>query len=276
MRHWCIVAALWAILAAPAGAQSWKLAWSDEFNGPQGSMPAARDWNFEGGWGAKDNQEIQWYCRPGDDDGPCDKAKPNAYEDGQGHLVLEARHVGERWSSVRLNTEGKHAMRYGRVEARLRIEPGAGFWPAFWLLGQDFHTVGWPMCGEQDIMEWVSSTGASTTSSTVHGPGYSGGHGIHKDDTFPGGGRVDDGVFHVYGMTWSENRMEFYRDDPAKPFLVVTPASLPPGAKWVFNEPFFVILNFAVAEGGFGGTVNASTPKTGKMWVDWVRWSQRK
>jgi len=254
----------------------WHLVWSDEFNGPANSLPSESDWNFVRGWGAKGNHEIQFYCRPTDDDGPCDsKTHPNLFEDGDGHLVLTAIHDGQRWSSARLNTAGKHTILYGRVEARLRMEPGAGFWPAFWLLGDDHETNHWPNCGEQDIIEWVQKYGPSTTSSTVHGPGYSGGKGISRTFTFPDGGRIDDGNFHTYGMTWSPNRMEFYRDDPSKPFSVVTPADLPPGTRWVFDHPFYVILNFAIGEAGFPGSTDSTTPPTGRMWVDYVRFYQQ-
>jgi beta-glucanase (GH16 family) len=205
-----------------ARAQTWRLVWSDEFNGPANSLPSSTDWNFVRGWGAKGNHEIQFYCRPEDNDGPCDsKTHPNLYEDGNGHLVLAAIHEGQRWSSARLNTQGKHAILYGRVEARLRMEPGAGFWPAFWLLGDDIDKVGWPRCGEQDIVEWVQKYGPSATSATIHGPGYSGSKGISHTFTFPAvngtARRIDDSAFHTYGMTWSPNRIEFYRDDPPSP-----------------------------------------------------------
>jgi beta-glucanase (GH16 family) len=109
----------------------------------------------------------------------------------------------------------------------------------------------------------------------VHGPGYSGGEGIGSKFPFPNGGRIDDGEFHTYGMTWSKDRMEFYRDDPTKPYFVVTPANLPAGKKWVFDHPFYVILNFAVGEAGFPGTVDGTTPPAGKMWVDYVRFYQQ-
>ncbi len=269
-------ALLVVLLSAAASAQNpWHLVWSDEFNGPAGSIPSSSDWNFERGWGPKGNHEIEFYCRPTDNDGPCDTQHPNAVLDGQGHLVIQAIHTGQLWSSARLNTQNHHTILYGRVEARLRMEPGAGFWPAFWLLGSDIDKVGWPTCGEQDIIEWVQKYGPSTTSSTVHGPGYSGGAGIGHTFTFPDGGRIDDGQFHTYGMTWSPNRMEFYRDDPSKPFFVVTPASLPPGTKWVYDHPFFVILNFAIGEAGFPGSTNSTTPPTGRMWVDYVRFYQQ-
>lgn len=262
-----------------ARAQTLHLVWSDEFNGPAGSLPSSADWNFVRGWGPKGNHEIQFYCRPADNDGPCDKATPNLYEDGDGHLVLKAIHTGQLWSSARLNTQNHHTILYGRVEARLRMEPGAGFWPAFWLLGDDIDKVGWPDCGEQDIIEWVQKYGPNTTSSTVHGPGYSGGKGISRTFTFPAvngiPGRIDDGQFHTYGMTWSPNRMEFYRDDPSRPFSVVTPADLPPGTKWAFDHPFYVILNFAIGEAGFAGSTDSTTPPTGSMQVDYVRFYQR-
>lgn len=262
------------LLAPSANAQSWKLIWSDEFNGPANSQPSEKDWNFQRGWGAKGNHEIQFYCRPTDDDGPCDKTRPNVFEDGEGHLVLRAVHNGQRWSSARVNTQEKHTILYGRVEARLRMEPGAGFWPAFWLLGNDHETAHWPNCGEQDIIEWVQKYGPSVTSSTIHGPGYSGAHGIGSKFTFPDGGRIDDGQFHTYGMTWSPNRMEFYRDDPAKPYFIVTPKDLPPGTRWVYDHPFYVILNFAIGEAGFAGATDGTTPPAGNMWVDYVRFYQ--
>ncbi len=272
--------ALTLFAATFARAQTWHLLWSDEFNGPANSLPSESDWNFVRGWGPRGNHEIQFYCRPTDDDGPCDsKTHPNLAEDGNGNLVLTAIHSGQLWSSARLNTAGKHTLLYGRVEARLRMEPGAGFWPAFWLLGDDHETARWPDCGEQDIIEWVQKYGPSTTSSTVHGPGYSGGKGISRTFTFPAvngaAGRIDDGNFHTYGMTWSPNRMEFYRDDPSKPFSVVTPADLPAGTKWVFDHPFYVILNFAIGEAGFPGSTDATTPATGRMWVDYVRFYQQ-
>jgi beta-glucanase (GH16 family) len=266
------------LFLTPLRAQSWHRVWGDEFNGPANSIPSAADWNFGQGWGPKGNHEIQWYCEPTDNNGPCEAKDPNLYEDGTGNLVLKAIHNGQRWSSARLNTMHKHALLYGRVEARIRMEPGAGFWPAFWLLGEDQETTHWPNCGEQDIMEWVQKYGPGTTSSTIHGPGYSGAHGIGSHFTFPVlngvAGRIDDGAFHTYGMTWSPNRMEFYRDDPTKPYFVVTPANLPPGQKWVYDHPFYVILNFAVGEAGFPGSTDATTPHTGSMWMDYVRFYQ--
>ncbi|MET0555964.1 MAG: RICIN domain-containing protein, partial [Vicinamibacteria bacterium] len=219
-----------------------------------------------GGWG---NGELQTYCAPGSNTAPCSAANPNAYQSG-GQLVIRARNAGGTWTSARLKTQGVAQFQYGRIEARMRLPVGAGLWPAFWMLGTDIGSVGWPQCGEQDIMEWINPYGPNATSSTVHGPGYSAGNSIGRSFTFPNGGRVDDGGFHVYGVVWSPNRMDFYRDNVNSPFFTVTPASLPGGTQWVFNHPFFLLLNLAVG-GGFPGNPNASTPNPALMLVDYVR-----
>jgi len=267
---------LWTgLLSTSLWAQQWALTWSDEFNGAAGSPPALKDWNFENGWGPKDNHEIQWYCEPNSNAGPCEAKAPNLYEDGKGNLVLRAIHVGNRWSSARLNTAHKHQALYGRVEARLRFDSGEGFWPAFWLPGSCNARPAWPTCGELDVMEWVQKYETRMTSSAAHGPGYSGAHGISRRAILSQGQRVDDGQFHTYGVTWSPRRVEFYRDNPETPFFVLTPDDLPAGAKWVYDHPFYVVFNFAVSEQGFGGNVSSMTPRTGSMWVDYVRFYQK-
>src|SRR5713101_2653735 len=260
------------IFAPMAAAQTWTLAWSDEFNGPAGSAPSATDWNFatgnNNGWG---NNELEFYCPPGNDTAPCSAANPNIFEDGNGNLVIRAiRTPSGTWTSGRMNTAGKHPFQYGRMEARMKLVPGAGFWPAFWMLGTNIGTVGWPTCGEQDIMEWVPQYTPTTTSSTDHGPGYSGGAGIGRRFTFPNGGRIDDASYHTYGVIWSQNRMDYYRDDSTKPFFTLTPANIPAGTQWVFNHPFYILLNFAIG-GGFPGPPNASSPSPADVLVDYVR-----
>ncbi|HTC93753.1 MAG TPA: Ig-like domain repeat protein, partial [Terriglobales bacterium] len=131
-------------------------------------------------------------------------------------------------------------------------------------------TVGWPTCGEQDIMEWVPQYTPTTTSSTIHGPGYSGANGIGSKFTFPSGGRVDDAGYHTYGVIWSQNKMQFYRDDYTTPFFTVTPANIPGGTTWVYNHPFYILLNFAVG-GNFPGNPNGTTPSPANVLVDYVR-----
>jgi beta-glucanase (GH16 family) len=255
--------------ATPARAQ-WTLVWSDEFNGANGAAPDASKWTYDTGGGGFGNGELQTYCAAGSNTAPCSAANPNAYQSG-GQLVIRARNAGGTWTSARLKTQGVAQFQYGRIEARMKLPVGAGLWPAFWMLGTDIGSVGWPQCGEQDIMEWVNSYGPNSTSSTIHGPGYSGGGGIGRSFTFPNGGRVDDAGFHVYGVVWSPNRMDFYRDNVNAPFFTVTPSNIPAGTQWVYNHPFFLLLNLAIGGGGFPGTTNASTPNPALLLVDYVR-----
>ena len=246
------------------------LLWSDEFDGGAGAAPNAANWGYDTGAGGWGNGELETYCAFGSSAAPCDAKVPNAYLDGAGHLVLNAVLMGGKWTSARLLTKGKQSFQYGRIEARMKLPVAAGYWPAFWMLGADIDTVPWPGAGEQDIMEWVQKYGATTSSSTVHGPGYSGAGGIGSQFTFPASGRVDDG-FHTYGVVWSADKLQFYRDDPAAPYFTLTPANLPAGTKWVYNKPYFLLLNFAIGGGGFPGTTDATTPASGTVLVDWVR-----
>jgi beta-glucanase (GH16 family) len=252
-------------------AQTWNLQWSDEFNGTAGAVPNANNWTYDTGGGGWGNGELEVYCSPYSGASPCNPNNSNIYQDGNGNLVIRAINDGGTWTSGRMNTSGRQAFQYGRIEARMKLQVGDGFWPAFWMLGNNIGTVGWPTSGEQDIMEWVQSYGPSTTSSTIHGPGYSGANGIGSRFTFPNGGRIDDGNYHIYGVLWSQNQMQFYRDNPAHPFFTVTPANIPNGDQWVYNQPFFVLLNFAIGGGGFPGFTDGSTPSTGTMLVDYVR-----
>jgi beta-glucanase (GH16 family) len=258
-----------ALIAPQTASAQWTLVWSDEFNGANGSAPDPTKWTYDTGGGGWGNGELQTYCAAGSNTAPCSAANPNAYQSG-GQLVIRARNSGGTWTSARLKTQGVAQFQYGRIEARLKLPVGAGLWPAFWMLGTDIGSVGWPQCGEQDVMEWVNGYGPSTTSSTVHGPGYSGGGGIGSSFTFPNGGRTDTD-FHVYGVVWSPNRMDFYRDDVNGPFFTVTPSSIPGGTQWVYNHPFFLLLNLAIGGGGFPGNTNASTPNPALMLVDYVR-----
>jgi beta-glucanase (GH16 family) len=258
-----------SLIAPQTASAQWTLVWSDEFNGANGTAPDPAKWTYDTGGGGWGNGELQTYCAAGSNTAPCSAANPNAYQSG-GQLVIRARNSGGAWTSARLKTQGVAQFQYGRIEARLKLPVGAGLWPAFWMLGTDIGSVGWPQCGEQDVMEWVNQYGPSTTSSTIHGPGYSGGGGIGSSFTFPNGGRTDTD-FHVYGVVWSPNRMDFYRDDVNGPFFTVTPSSIPGGTQWVYNHPFFLLLNLAIGGGGFPGNTNASTPNPALMLVDYVR-----
>lgn len=154
-------------LISTAVSSRWQLIWHDEFDGPPGSKPDERKWTPEVGGGGWGNQELEYYT------------DHNAYEDGKGHLVIEARLESPansscwygpcRYTSARLITKGNFALTYGRVEAGIKIPSGQGIWPAFWMLGQDIDLVGWPKCGEIDIMENIGREPA-TIHGTIHGP----------------------------------------------------------------------------------------------------------
>lgn len=259
-------------MSASAHAQSWNLIWSDEFNGASGSFPNAANWNYDvgnnGGWG---NGEWQHYCAAGSNAAPCSSANPNVFMNGGGSLVIRARRDSAgTWTSTRMLTRGKFQVQYGRIEARMRLVPARGLWPAFWMLGTDIGSVGWPACGEIDIMEWVINYGPNVTSSAIHGPGYSGGGNIGVSAGFPGGGRVDDPGFHIYGVIWSPNQIQFYRDNTSNIIRTITPANIPPGTSWAYNHPFFLILNQAVGGNWFPGP-DGSTPAVNDVLVDYVR-----
>lgn len=265
---------LFAVLAvAPAAhAQSWNLVWSEEFDGPAGTFPDTTRWTYDlgnnNGWG---NAESEFYCAAGANNAPCSSANPNVFMNGSGSLVIRARRDGNgQWTSTRMHTSGKFTTQFGRIEARMKLVPANGLWPAFWMLGSNIGSVGWPACGEQDIMEWVDNYGPNQTSSTIHGPGYSGANGIGVQTGFPNGTRVDDGNFHIYGVMWSNNQIQFYRDSITNITRTITPANIPAGTTWAYNHPFFILLNQAVNGNWFSPT-DGSTPAVNDMLIDYVR-----
>lgn len=275
-----LILALSLLLPAAAKAEphasstaSWTLAWSDEFNGKAMALPDPKKWGYDAGASGYGNQELEDYCAAGSTLAPCDPKKPNAYQDGFGHLVIKAiKTPSGVWTSARLNTKGIKSFEYGRVEARMRLPAAAGLWPAFWLLGVS--TEEWPSCGEIDVMENVpgdvpGGLGADVIKSTLHGPGYSGVDGYGRTVKFPDGGRVDDG-FHEYGAIWSPGRVSFYVDDWTKPFFTATRKDIPAGKAWVYDHPFFLIMNLAVG-GSWPRDPDATTPNPSVMLVDYVR-----
>ncbi len=147
----------------------------------------------------------------------------------------------------------------------MKLPFGQGIWPAFWMLGADIGTAGWPRCGEIDIMENIGKE-PSVVHGTVHGPGYSGGSGISAQTALATARFSDD--FHVFAVDWSPTLIEFFLDD--KSYSQVTPARLPAGASWVFDHPFFLLLNLAVG-GNWPGNPDPSTTFPQTLTVDWVR-----
>lgn len=248
------------------GDEGWQLVWSDEFSGAAGSLPDSSKWTYDTGGGGWGNNEEEVYCAAGSNVNPCSTATPNAFLDGNGNLVISATNTNGIWTSTRMKTENIENLQYGRIEARMKLPMGAGIWPAFWLLGANINTSGWPLCGEMDVMESVPQYGPSKTSSTIHGP-FSGGNGVGSSFIFPDGGTISD--FHTYGVIWSPNEAQFYRDDPSAPYFTIRNTSDIPG-DWVFNHPFFLIMNLAMG-GYFPGYTNSTTPNPAVMTVDYVR-----
>jgi len=247
---------LLAAVTVACAADNWKLVWSDEFNGPQGAAPDAKVWTHElgaSGWG---NQELENYTN----------SRENSFLDGAGHLVIRAIKTDSGYTSARIKTQGHYAVKYGRVAARLKLPKGQGIWPAFWMLGDDIDAVGWPKCGEIDIMEFIGKT-PGTAYFTLHGPGYSGAGGLSKSAPVP-----DPDGFHTYGIEWTPELITFLLDDHV--VRTLTPKDLPTGAKWVYDHPHFILLNLAVG-GGWPGNPDATTVFPQDYVIDWVRVWQR-
>jgi beta-glucanase (GH16 family) len=240
----------------------WILKWSDEFNGPNGSEPDWSKWVSESGGNGWGNRELQYYTH-----------RPQNVRQENGNLVIEAISeqfrgpdgVKRNYTSARLKTDGRFSQRYGRFEARIQVPTGKGVWPAFWMLGDDFRTAGWPACGEIDIMEIIGSEPAIIRGS-VHGPGYSGTNPLTKAYALPKGEFTNE--FHIFAVEWESQELRFYVD--GKLYATKTPGDLPPGQRWVFDHPFFIILNLAVG-GDLPGNPDESTVFPRRMMVDYVR-----
>ena len=239
---------------------NWTLYWSDDFDGSAGTLPSPAIWTPETGGGGWGNNELQYYT-----DRPV-----NAALDGQGHLAIVARQEsfgGRNYTSARLITKGKLEFTHGKVEARLKLPAGQGLWPAFWMLGANISTVSWPACGEIDIMEFRGQE-PRVAFGTVHGPGYSGGQSIGMRYTIPAGAAALDQDFHVYGVEWNPGLIVFSLDGIE--YFSVKPSDLPSGTEWVFDKPFFLLLNVAVG-GNFVGPVGTGVTFPQTMLVDWVK-----
>ncbi len=235
----------------------WQLVWADEFTQPNGTSPDSGKWNYDigtgsGGWG---NNELQYYT-----------ARTNNVRIENDQLVIEAKaenYMGSSYTSARLLTQGKWSWTYGRMEARIKVPRTQGIWPAFWMLGTNIPSVGWPQCGEIDIMEHIGRE-PKIVYGTVHGPGYSGSGGVGGSYTF-GPDVADD--FRVFAVEWSTNVIRWYVDGIN--YFTVTPANIG-GNTWVFNQPQFFLLNVAVG-GNWPGNPDGTTILPQKMLVDYVR-----
>ena len=254
----------------PPPAITWVQVWSDEFDGPAGSPVDGTKWGYEisdgcqagiCGWG---NEEKEWYT----------SASESIALNGQGQLMIVARRdpVGLtcyygpcRYTSAKITTRGKMFASPGRVEARIKLPTGQGLWPAFWMLGHNFPTTPWPACGEIDIMENKGSQ-PITTSSALHGPGYSGATPFAHANVLSGGTVASD--FHTYAVEWDANQVIFYVDGFGH-YAVTRDAVTRYGAS-VLDQPFYLILNLAVG-GHFDGDPGSDAIFPATMLVDYVR-----
>jgi beta-glucanase (GH16 family) len=246
----------------PPRQQTWTMTWSDEFDGPNGSAPDSAKWTYDTGGKGWGNNDLETYTN----------RTQNAYLQ-DGFLVIQALNdvftgtdgVTRNYTSARLKTQGRFRQTYGRFEARIKIPYGQGLWPAFWMLGDDIGAVGWPSCGEIDIMENIGKE-PSMAHGSMHGPGYSGDKGLTGAYTLPSGKFSDD--FHVFAVEWEPNVVRFYVDGNL--YETRTPRDTPQGARWAYGHPFFILLNVAVG-GNWPGNPDATTTFPQKMLVDYVR-----
>jgi hypothetical protein len=229
-----------------------RMVFDDEFNGAAGTSPDAAKWFADTGNGP--NGELETYTTN------------NSTMDGNGNLVIQARKESNgSYTSGRYNTSKSFAFTYGHAEARIKVSGTQGLWPAFWLLGANFPTAGWPNCGEIDIMEHVGKV-PDTVYSTIHAPAYHGGAGLGAPYTISGGFAS---AFHTYAVDWDRSHIAFSVDGNAVVTLNKTDVEAHHGP-WVFDHPFYLILNNAVG-GDWPGAPDATSVFPQNMAVDYVR-----
>jgi len=247
------------------GAVTPQLVWDDEFNGAPGSGPDPTKWGYDlgvgnpPGWG---NNELETYTNSRTNS--LIVADPAA-TDGLA-LAIRAQAANGSYTSARIKTASTFTFTYGRLEARAKVPSGVGCWPAFWALGADNPTVGWPACGEIDVMEWVGQT-PSHVKGSLHATGYSGGNSLNADSVLPNNQSYSS-AYHVFAADWYADQIIFSMDGAV--YEVRKKADIPAGSSWPFDAPFFILLNFAVG-GDWPGPPNSSTVFPQDFRVDYVR-----
>ena len=249
--------------------RNWVQVWGDEFDGPAGARISSDNWVYDigdgcaqgnCGWG---NNEKEYYSN----------LPSNISLNGQGQLMIVARasapglrcYYGAcRYTSGKITTRGKVVVEPGRVEARIKLAVGQGLWPAFWLLGSTCPETPWPACGEIDIMENKGSQPTST-SSALHGPGYSGATPFVHVNKLSSGNITD---FHTYAVEWDSTHVRFFVDDALH--YQITRDQVERYGKSVLGNSFHLILNLAVG-GHFDGDPQSDQIFPATMVVDYVR-----
>ncbi|MDT0553433.1 family 16 glycosylhydrolase [Urechidicola vernalis] len=227
------------------------LVWQDEFE--MDGLPDTANWTYDlgaGGWG---NNESQFYT---------DRSNNSKVENGA--LIITAKREdfgGENFTSARLKSQGLQEFQYGRIDISAKLPEGGGTWPALWMLGANFETVGWPTCGEIDIMEHVGNN-PGYVQSAIHTPS-SFGNTVNK-----GGADIlnQSSEYHLYSVNWSPNQISFLVDDE---IIYTYNPGIKDLATWPFDAPQFLILNIAMG-GTLGGTIDPGFVES-TMEIDYIR-----
>ncbi len=239
------------------------LAWSDEFNGAVGSAPNSANWTYDTGTG-QPNNELENYTTSTNNSQIINDS--NAV-DGKALAIISLDPGGNNdvmgnYTSARLKSQNLQTFTYGYMEARIRMPYGQGIWPAFWMLGNNISTVGWPACDEIDIMENIGQSGDQANN---HGSLHDG------NDTTQiftlTGGQLFHNEYHMFSALWQSNEIQFFCDGNL--YETDTPATM--GNNWAFNSnPNFILLNTAVG-GNWPGNPDGTTSFPQTMFVDYVR-----
>lgn len=243
----------------------YQLVWSDEFDG---TTLNTANWNIEVNGNGGGNQELQYYT-----------SRPTNLRVENGILIIEAHkenYQGKRYTSARINTMNKQTFLYGKIEARIAFPSGGGTWPAFWMMGHDYSRVGWPACGEIDIVEHVGNEPNMNTHA-LHYPYKSGGNcwSVQKQH------ENIENQYHTYAIEWLQEEeygrdiIRFLYDGQLQAVQSETLENMDNEFFWPFNKPHFILLNMAIG-GSMGGQVNEQIfNQPIQMKVDWVRVYQR-
>jgi beta-glucanase (GH16 family) len=256
-----------AMATSPTPPSGYTLVWSDDFSKDPDGLPDPAKWGYEEGFIR--NNELQYYT----------KARQENARIEHGLLIIEARKenyvydhgldhesIPAHYTSAALETIGKADWLYGRIEVRARLPAGKGVWPAIWTLGSDIHQVGWPRCGEIDIMELVGKEPG-----IIHGTIHYLADGKHQLRHMQIPVAQTDSSFHVYAAEWTPDRIKLFVDDKMYSSFDVKDADQD-GAN-PFHKPHYLILNLALG-GSWGGPIDDSIfPQ--RMTVDYVRVYQK-
>lgn len=239
----------------------YKLIWSDEFEGENGSSVDSDKWVIETGnnrgWG---NNELQYYT-----------GNTGNVSIQDGNLVIKAvkeDKEGFKYTSARIKTQGKFQFKYGKIEMRARLPYGKGIWPAFWMLGHDIGSIGWPKCGEVDIMEFIGRL-PDQIHGTLHGPEYNGSMGLTKSVT------VKDDLHdtcHTYSVEWDEDGIRWYFD--GEEYHKILKDNLPSTYSWPYDKDFFILVNLAVG-GNWPQNPDDTTVFPQTYTIDYIRVYQK-